>query len=138
MAERESPQAGVETWAERRIREAIERGEFDDLPGAGKPIPGLDGPYDELWWVKQKMRRENLSWLPPALAVRRAAEEALEAVERAGSEAEVRRIVAEINARIVEVVRTSSAGPPLGLMPFDVERIVGQWRQRRAQSGPAS
>ncbi|MEV0587999.1 DUF1992 domain-containing protein [Nonomuraea sp. NPDC050310] len=28
------------TWIDRQIREATERGEFDNLPGTGKPIPG--------------------------------------------------------------------------------------------------
>jgi DnaJ-like protein len=43
--------------AENRIREAIEAGELDDLPGLGKPIPGIDEPYDPLWWVKGWMKR---------------------------------------------------------------------------------
>jgi hypothetical protein len=30
-----------ESWVDRQIREAIERGEFDNLPGQGKPIKGL-------------------------------------------------------------------------------------------------
>ncbi|MBL8926482.1 MAG: DUF1992 domain-containing protein, partial [Pseudonocardia sp.] len=40
---------GHETFVERQIRLAQERGEFDDLPGNGKPLPGLDGPDDENW-----------------------------------------------------------------------------------------
>lgn len=43
--------------AENRIREAIEAGELEDLPGLGKPIPGIDEPYDPLWWVKSWMKR---------------------------------------------------------------------------------
>ena len=61
MTERKPPGVGFETWVERQLREAAERGAFDDLPGAGKPIPDLDKPHDELWWVKQKLRRENFS-----------------------------------------------------------------------------
>ncbi|NHC14921.1 DnaJ family domain-containing protein [Motilibacter deserti] len=60
----------VESLAERRIREAMERGEFDGLPGAGKPIEGIDGPHDDLWWVKQKVRRERLSELEAEAAER--------------------------------------------------------------------
>ena len=47
--------------AERRIREAIATGAFDDLPGAGRPIRGIDEPYDPLWWVKGWLRRERLA-----------------------------------------------------------------------------
>jgi predicted flavoprotein YhiN len=43
-------------WIDRQIREARERGEFDNLPGTGKPLPDLDKPYDENWWVRQKLR----------------------------------------------------------------------------------
>ena len=67
-----------ETWVERQIREAQERGEFDDLPGAGQPLPGLTGQYDELWWVKRVAEREHLSLLPPMLALRYVDEEFLD------------------------------------------------------------
>jgi hypothetical protein len=132
MTERKPPGVGFESWVERQIREATERGEFDNLPGAGKPIDGLDEPHDELWWVKRKLRRENFSYLPPTIALRKQAEDALRAASQAGSEAEVRRIVADINARIVEGNRKAASGPPLNLMPFDVEAVVRSWQERRA------
>ena len=135
MTGRKPPGVGFETWVERQIREATERGKFDDLPGAGKPIPDLDEPHDELWWVKGKLRREQVSWLPPTMALRKEAEDALEAAARAGSEDEVRRIVADINRRIVEGNRKAASGPPLNLAPFDVERVVQRWRERLAGRG---
>jgi hypothetical protein len=137
MTERKPPGVGFETWVERQLREAAERGAFDDLPGAGKPIPDLDQPHDELWWVKQKLRRENFSYLPPTIALRKQAEEALEAAAGAGSEDAVRRIVADINAKIIEGNRKAASGPPLNLAPFDVERVVRDWRDRRGSAeGP--
>ncbi|GAA3794626.1 DUF1992 domain-containing protein [Sphaerisporangium flaviroseum] len=129
MTERKPPGVSFETWIDRQIREAMERGEFDDLPGTGKPIPDLDKPYDELWWVKQKLRRENVSYLPPTLALRKEAEDALAAASAAESEHEVRRIVADINETIRKAIRTGLSGPPLNLMPFDVERVVREWRR---------
>lgn len=134
MTERKPPGVGFETWVERQLREAAARGAFDDLPGAGKPIPDLDKPHDELWWVKQKLRRENFSYLPPTIALRKRAEEALQAAARAGSEDAVRRIVADINAKIIEGNRKAASGPPLNLAPFDVERVVGDWRDRRGSA----
>jgi Domain of unknown function (DUF1992) len=131
MTERKPPGTGFATWVERQIREATERGEFDNLPGAGKPIPDLDKPHDDEWWVRQKLRRENFAWLPPTFALRKEAEEALLATSRAGSEDEVRRIVADINAKIVEGNRKAASGPPLNLTPFDVERVVRSWREGR-------
>jgi hypothetical protein len=132
MTERKPPGIGFQTWVERQIREAIERGEFDNLPGAGKPIPDLDKPHDELWWVKDKLRREQLSYLPPTLALRKEAEDALAAALGAGSERQLRRILAAINRKIVEGNRKAASGPPLNLMPFDVDRVVDDWRKRQA------
>lgn len=43
--------------AERVIREAMEAGEFDALPGAGKPIPGAGERDDALWWVRRWVAR---------------------------------------------------------------------------------
>jgi hypothetical protein len=131
VTDRKPPGVGFGTWVERQIREATERGAFDDLPGAGKPIADLDEPHDELWWVRRKLRQEQLSYLPPTLALRKAAEDALLEASRAGSEDQVRRIVADINARILEGNRKAASGPPLNLAPFDVERVLRTWRERR-------
>ena len=132
MTDRKPPGVDFGTWVEHKIREAAERGAFDNLPGAGKPIADLDKPHDELWWVKQKLRRENLSYLPPTIALRKEAEDALLAASQAASEAQVRRIVADINRKILDGNRKAASGPPLNLMPFDVERVVRTWRERRA------
>jgi hypothetical protein len=42
--------------------------------------------------------------------------------------------VADINGKIVEGNRKAASGPPLNLMPFDVERVVQDWRERQASS----
>jgi hypothetical protein len=121
-----------ESWIDRQIREAEERGEFEDLPGKGKPLPGEGRPLDEMWWIKQKIESEGLSMpLPPTLALRKDAEEALRQARGARSEAEARRIVEKINERIRDAIRTGLSGPPLDLVPFDVDRIVSEWRQSR-------
>ena len=44
---------------ERVIRSAMEAGEFDDLPGEGKPIPGAGQVDDDLWWVRGWLRRNR-------------------------------------------------------------------------------
>ncbi|MET7460869.1 DUF1992 domain-containing protein [Nonomuraea sp. NPDC005501] len=129
MSDRKPYGVNFESWIDRQIREAEERGEFDDLPGKGKPLPDLDKPHDDMWWIKQKLRSEGLSMpLPPTLALRKDAEEALAEARAARSEREARQIVEEINARIREAIRTGLSGPPLNLLPFDVERVVAEWR----------
>jgi hypothetical protein len=121
-----------ESWVDRQIREAEERGEFDDLPGAGKPLPGLDRHHDEMWWIKQKLDSEGLSMpLPPTLALRKEAEQALAEARGARTEAEARRIVEDINDKIRKAIRTGLSGPPLNLMPYDADEIVSEWRRAR-------
>jgi hypothetical protein len=50
----------IERVAENRIREAMDQGLFDDLPGHGRPLPDLDEPYHPMWWVRSWIRRERL------------------------------------------------------------------------------
>ncbi|MBA2948783.1 DnaJ family domain-containing protein [Streptomyces himalayensis] len=132
MTERKPPGVSFESWIDKQIREAEERGDFARLPGAGKPLPdGPDTSYDEMWWVKQKMAREGLSHLPPTLALRKEAEDARAAAAAAPSEPVVRRIIADINDKISEALRRPPPGPLLGLAPFDVEAVVRDWHERR-------
>jgi hypothetical protein len=117
-----------ESAVERQIREGIERGEFDDLPGAGKPLAGLDDPHDDEWWIKEKLRREHVSYLPPALAVRKELDVALERIAAASSDVTVRQIVREINERIVHVNSRTTSGPASTLSPLNIELVVQRWR----------
>ncbi|MFG3115966.1 DUF1992 domain-containing protein [Streptomyces sp. NPDC048197] len=130
MSERKPPGVSFESWVDKQIREATERGDFADLPGAGKPLPHLDQPYDEMWWIKEKMQREHLSYLPPSLVLRKEAEEAREAAANAPTEAALRRILAAVNERIRAALRTPLEGPPLNLVPFDIDEQARTWRER--------
>jgi Domain of unknown function (DUF1992) len=130
MTRRKPPGAHWESWIDRQIREAEERGEFDDLPGAGRPIPDLDKPFDEMWWVKNKLRDEGLSYMPPSVALRKEMHDAVRAAARARTESDVRRIITDINEKIRDANRKTIAGPPLMLMPFDVERVIREWHEQ--------
>ncbi|WP_432140570.1 DUF1992 domain-containing protein [Streptomyces sp. bgisy084] len=130
MTERKPPGVTFESWIDRQIREATERGDFAGLPGAGKPLPHLDQPYDEMWWIKDKMSREHLSYLPPSLALRKEAEDALEAAAAAPTEAALRRILTPVNERIRAALRTPLEGPPLNLVPFDLDEVARKWREQ--------
>ncbi|GAA3103054.1 DUF1992 domain-containing protein [Streptomyces rectiviolaceus] len=132
MTERKPPGVNFESWIDKQIREAEERGDFATLKGRGKPLPdGLaDSSYDEQWWIKQKMAREGLSHLPPTLALRKEAEDVLAAAPDAPSEQAARKLVTDLNTKIHEALRMPPPGPPLGLKPFDVDEITRTWRER--------
>ncbi|WP_330340377.1 J-domain-containing protein [Streptomyces sp. NBC_00557] len=136
MTERKPPGVPFESWADKQIRDAQRRGEFERLPGAGEPLPAdLYAAYDELWWVKRKLAREGLSVLPPALALRKEAEDALAAAYAAPSERIARKIIEDVNVKIKDMMFKPPPGPPLGRKPYDVEEVVREWRQRRAAAG---
>jgi hypothetical protein len=132
MTERKPPGMRFESWVERRIREAQERGEFDNLPGAGKPLPGITGQYDEMWWVKQLAERERISTLPPILALRREAEDLLDGLANVPSEAAVRDLVEDYNERVVEAIRRPQDGPSFAIpRRLDVDEVLAAWVRRR-------
>src|SRR5262245_44937167 len=131
MSQRKPAGVSWESWVEEQIRDAMERGDFDDLPGSRKPLPGIDQPHDHMWWVKEKLKRENLAFLPPALAVRKELEDALDRIAKANTESSVRLIVSQINARIVQVNSRMTSGPPSSAVPLDVDRVIAEWRSRR-------
>jgi hypothetical protein len=123
-----------ESWIDKQIREAHERGEFDDLPGSGRPLPDDGEAYDEEWWLKKLVVREQLTGLAPAtLKIKREAEELLARVASLPSEARVRDTVADLNDRIDKACRGLVDGPPVVLRQFDVEAVLAHWRERRGR-----
>ncbi|NUR28983.1 MAG: DUF1992 domain-containing protein [Catenulispora sp.] len=122
-----------ESPIDRAIREATERGDFDDLPGLGKPLPDSGRAYDEDWWLKDLIRRENLTDIAPAtLLVRKEAEGIAETVAKFTTEARVREAVADLNERIWQVRRGLVDGPPVPIALLDADAVVAGWRSRRS------
>jgi hypothetical protein len=121
-----------ESWVDRQVREAIERGEFDNLPGAGQPLHGLNGRQDENWWIRQKLEREDIRGaLPTSLSLRREVEELPDTLAAERDEQSVREIVEHLNARIRDAVARRVEGPVVFIKTVDVEAAVQQWRSRR-------
>lgn len=129
MTERKPTGVRFESWVEKQIRDARERGSFDDLPGAGRPLP--PAASDDLAWVREKVRAEGLAvtaLLPPSLAVAKEVEDLPVRLARERSEDRVRRLVEELNARIDAARRGPALGPPVRTALLDVERVVQEWR----------
>ncbi|MGB2570111.1 DUF1992 domain-containing protein [Micromonospora citrea] len=134
---------GWEAAVEAQIRSAQQRGEFDNLPGAGRPIPGRGLPYDESWWIKSFLEREALPTdllLPTPLQLRRKVEQVPDEVRDLPTEQAVRAFVAVLNAEIIAWLRNPS-GPRVVVRPVDADTVVWRWRedrQRVAQERAAS
>jgi DnaJ-like protein len=123
-----------ESMVDKQIRLAQERGDFDNLPGKGKPLPGLDDPHDEQWWIKGYLRREGLSneaLLPPSIQLRKEVDRLPETLRGLPSEQAVWDAVAELNMRIADFLRSPS-GPRVPIGPVKVDEAVQRWRAGRA------
>jgi Domain of unknown function (DUF1992) len=113
----------LDAIAERRICEALERGEFDDLPGAGAP---LDLDDDAL--VPEDLRAayrvlKNSGFLPPELEVHREIREVEQLLQRVVDDGERVRLLSRINF----LLGRSAAGPRRGDLRVDqqyFERIA--------------
>ncbi|MFB8188432.1 DUF1992 domain-containing protein [Microbacterium sp. NPDC055988] len=120
-------------FIETAIQVAIRRGEFDDLPGAGKPLEGLGTHHDPDWWIRRKIETENLTGLgPPAILLRTEDRELNDQLDLLGRESDVRDVLEDFNKRVREARRQLQGGPPVVTEPRDVDAEVVAWRERRA------
>jgi hypothetical protein len=120
----------LDAIAERRIREAQERGEFDDLPGAGAP---LDLDDDAL--VPEDLRAayrvlKNSGFLPPELEVYREIRDVEQLLQRVEDDGERMVILSRLNF----LLSRSAAGRRCGDLRVDehyFERLAERLNQRR-------
>lgn len=127
----------IETWVDQVIQQAQRRGDFDDLPGAGKPLPGLDRPHDPDWWVKGLVERERLDLteaMPGVMALRRERQGFPESLADLPDEVAVRARLEDFNERVLADRRKPyfGTGSPMVAGRVDVDEVVGRWRELRA------
>jgi hypothetical protein len=135
MTDRKPQGMSFRSWIDQQISDATERGAFENLPGAGKPLRGSGDRDDPDAWVIDWVRREGVSTeelLPTPLRLRKQAARLAESVAELRSEQEVRDVVAELNERIMEW-RRLPIGPPIFVPLVDGEDMAGKWRYARAE-----
>ena len=122
------------SWVDLQVQQAMARGDFDDLPGYGKPLK-LRNTDDPDWFVKQLVERENITGVLPAALQIRKDDAALDGVlDRFNTEKQVREAVTEFNAAVRRALYSTWGDPPVITRPRDVEEEVVRWRSRRARS----
>ncbi len=141
MTERKPADMSFTSWIDKQITEATERGAFDNLPGAGKPIPHHGDEDAAQAWLRGYLRREGLSadaLLPAPLRLRKAIDRLAGEVAGLRSEQEVREAAGELNHQIREW-RRIPLGPPIFVPLVDEEAMVRLWRATQPeQAAPAS
>src|SRR4051812_35578471 len=137
MTGRKPPKVSFRWWVDRQIDQARARGEFDDLPGTGKPLPKPTGNDAATDWVLREVKRgghDTKALLPPSLALKREVQDLPETLAAERTELRVREVVADPNARIRRAYLNPHTGPPLTVALVDVEEAVEDWRRSRAAS----
>ncbi|MFH8251808.1 DUF1992 domain-containing protein [Microbacterium sp. B2969] len=130
-AQRSATAADRAAFVETAIQQAIRRGEFDDLPGAGKPLEGLGDRHDPDWWIRRKIEAEQLRGLgPPALMLRVEHAELESRLDDLSREADVREYLDDFNRRVIEARRQLLGGPPVVTPTRDVDAEVAAWLER--------
>ncbi len=107
---------------EAQIRAAQERGDFDDLPGKGKPL-NLPEVHDPDWWLKSYVRREGIdtsALVHPTIALRREAETFPDSLAELATEEQVRTVLEDFNRRVVAEWRRPLTGPSLPVVARQV------------------
>lgn len=121
-----------EPWIERTLREAADAGEFDDLAGAGLPIPDLDLPYDPAWWARKWIQRHRD--LDAATEVAGKVQRLLPRILSGTDEVRVRSDLERLNDRIAAV--NALLPTDAELEPLPVEEVIAGWRRRRVCRPP--
>jgi DnaJ-like protein len=140
MTERKPPEISFASWIDQQINEAAKRGAFENLPGAGKPLPKRGEADAAQAWLRDYLRREGLSadeLLPLPLRLRKEVERLTGTVQDLRSEREVHEVVADLNQRIL-AWRRIPEGPPVYLPLVNEEEMLARWRDARPKpSSPA-
>jgi hypothetical protein len=122
---------------EAKIRAAQERGDFDDLPGKGKPLK-LPEVHDPDWWIKSLVQREGIdtsALVHPTIALRREADTFPQSLAALTTDEQVRAVLEDFNRRVVAEWRRPVTGPSLPVVARQVavEPMIERWRALRAE-----
>lgn len=123
---------------ESALEQAIARGDFDDLPGAGRPLD-LPPSHDPDWWIRQRLAEDDVdrdALLPVVVLLRREYEQRDGTLAELPTEQLVREYAAEFTQRVHEDRREN----PLARMmapEMDPDDAVERWRELRAATADA-
>ena len=115
--------------AEQRIREALERGEFDDLPGRGEPLTFEDDSrVPEDLRLAYKLLK-NADCLPPELALKKEIRQMEDMLESIPDEKEKYRQIKQINYKIMKLNMMGHKSPLLEEKQLYYKRLVDKLGQ---------
>jgi hypothetical protein len=104
---------GYEKIVEQRIKEAMEKGEFDDLPGKGKPLPLEDDSHvpEDLRLAYKVLK--NADCLPPELLEKKEILQMEDMLAKIPDEKERYKLIKKINFKIMKLNEMGRKSPLL-------------------------
>lgn len=120
-------------WVESAVEEAIARGDFADLPGAGKPLD-LPETHDPDWWIKGRLEGDDVdrdALLPTVVLLRREREGLDETLALLPDEASARAYAEDFSERVLADRRENRFARMLAAT-LDADEAAQRWRELRA------
>jgi len=104
---------GFQKIVEKKIKEAMDKGEFDDLPGRGKPIAFEDDSNipEDLRLAFKVLK--NADYLPPELQLKKEIRQMEDMLEGIPDEKEKYRQIKKINYKIMQLNLMGKKSPLL-------------------------
>lgn len=109
---------------EEQINAAMQRGEFNELPGAGKPLP-----TEEVILVPEEMRiaykiLKNAGMIPPELATRQAVYDVEQALSAATGDSDRRKLVKKLHYLTMQLDESGQRGTNLMILESYYNKIL--------------
>ena len=104
---------GFQKIIEKRIKEAQKKGDFDDLPGSGEPIPIEDDSHipEDLRLAYKILKNANC--VPPEIQLRKDIRKMEDMLDNMSDEKEKYRHIKKINFKIMQLNMMRKASPLL-------------------------
>lgn len=116
----------IEAIAEEKIRQAMERGEFDNLPGAGRPLLlDDDSLVPEDLRVAYKVLR-NAGCLPPEIELRKEILTLRDLIRAIEDPEERRGLTRDLNAKLLKLSLLAGRSVCLDEFPEYRDRVLGR------------
>lgn len=130
MSERKPIQQSFNSWVDELVAKAQREGAFDNLPGAGRPLKDLDKPYEEDWWLREFLAREQLSVTPEPIDLRRRIALLRDEAGKCSDERDARSRLVAMNALIARLNLIPQPDAVAPVAPVNVEEELRALRRR--------
>ena len=121
---------GYQKIIEQRIKEANERGDFDDLPGQGEPLDLIDDSNvpEDLRLAYKVLK--NADCLPPELEAKREIRQMEDLLDNIPDEKEKYKLIKKINYQIMKLNMSGKKSPLFEEQEIYYKKVVDRFSKK--------